>query len=337
MYELTSSSSSGTSFKGVLNPGIYYVVEKSAPSGYLSSNKAYQFNVGYYDEDGDSTTDTDYNSSNIKFMPTNGDDDTSDSSYKNYTVVTGKSSTSNGVVTVKVENSKSKGISFSKKGLLGDNNYVCADGAHLKVTNKDTGDLVEEWVSSCSTDNGNHVVTANVADGTYILTETVPAPGYATAESIEFTVKDGEVTAGETTMYDKPLDIKVYKVSSNTSKLLAGAEFTLYDENDNVVTTFTTTDSVYTFPIDCKLEVGKKYTLVETKAPTGYKKAANYTFTVKDTADEQPIEINDDVVVESTGSNTPIGTNVLILIIGLTGLCLVANYQKKHKYDYLDD
>ncbi|RGY78288.1 hypothetical protein DXA21_22965 [Parabacteroides distasonis] len=57
----------------------------------------------------------------------------------------------------------------------------------MQVTEKDTGKVMDEWVSS----RQSHVIEGKYAVGkTYILTETKPRDGYATATSIEFAVAD---------------------------------------------------------------------------------------------------------------------------------------------------
>lgn len=63
------------------------------------------------------------------------------------------------------------------------------EGAKLKVTDEE-GNLVDEWVSG----KEPHIIKELAVGGKYTMTETQPADGYVTAESIEFTVENtGEV------------------------------------------------------------------------------------------------------------------------------------------------
>ena len=57
-------------------------------------------------------------------------------------------------------------------------------GASLKVTDED-GNTVDEWVSK----EEAHIIKGLIVGKKYKMTETKPADGYVTAESIEFTVK----------------------------------------------------------------------------------------------------------------------------------------------------
>ena len=59
------------------------------------------------------------------------------------------------------------------------------EGAKLAVTDEN-GEIIEEWVSG----KEPHIIRELVVGKTYTLTETLPAPGYVTAESIRFTVED---------------------------------------------------------------------------------------------------------------------------------------------------
>ncbi len=54
-------------------------------------------------------------------------------------------------------------------------------GAHLKVTDAD-GNVVDEWTST----EGIHAIKELVVGNEYTMTETKPADGYVTAESITF-------------------------------------------------------------------------------------------------------------------------------------------------------
>lgn len=75
-------------------------------------------------------------------------------------------------------------VEFSKKDIT---NGRELSGCHMQVTDKDTGVVMDEWVST----EESHVIEGKYAVGkTYVLTEKQPRDGYATAASVEFTVAD---------------------------------------------------------------------------------------------------------------------------------------------------
>ena len=67
-----------------------------------------------------------------------------------------------------------------------------------------------------------------------LVGEKRPADGYATADSIEFTIEDsGEVQSVQ--MKDDTTKIRLIKLAGNTGQGLRGAKFEVYDSNDKKV------------------------------------------------------------------------------------------------------
>ena len=116
--------------------------------------------------------------------------------------------------------------------------------------------------------------------------------GYTYTNDIEFVFEtDGSLrlitTAeknGQTiTVRDAPLLLRISKQDSVTNKNLAGALLGIYDENDALVTSFTTNTSVYQLPagiLEAPKTGYKEYTLKEISAPDGYEIAADIRFAV---------------------------------------------------------
>ena len=156
-------------------------------------------------------------------------------------------------------------------------------GATLQVLTK-SGTVVDEWTSTTSA----HVIKGLVAGELYTLKEVSPASGYATAASINFTVKtDGTDTIVK--MTDKQTTYGFLKKSQDGDNL-AGAKLALYDSNNTLVTEWTsTTDYHYVKG----LVAGKSYTLKELSSPYNYSVASSISFTIKDTAETQYVTMTD--------------------------------------------
>lgn len=121
--------------------------------------------------------------------------------------------------------------------------------------------------------------------GKYELREINAPTGYIkTEEVIEFEIKeDGEFVSVELENEKILANLELIKVSSKKKSLkLQGAEFDIYDENMNLVTSVVTNEegiaSVYDLPYG-------KYFYKETKAPNGYVIDENtYEFSVKESS-----------------------------------------------------
>lgn len=179
-------------------------------------------------------------------------------------------------------------LTVSKKAVGG---AVEVPGASFTITEKDDPTVVlDSWVS---TDRAHIVTTEKMTTGKhYILSETKAPVGYTYTNDIEFVFEtDGSLrlitTAeknGQTiTVRDAPLLLRISKQDSVTNKNLAGALLGIYDENDALVTSFTTNTSVYQLPagiLEAPKTGYKEYTLKEISAPDGYEIAADIRFAV---------------------------------------------------------
>ena len=157
------------------------------------------------------------------------------------------------------------------------------EGAKLTVTDEN-GEVVDEWVSG----KEPHIIKELVVGQTYTMTEVLPAPGYVTAESIQFTVEDtAEVQKIE--MKDDVTKVEISKTDI-AGKELPGAKLTILDENGEVV---------------------ERYILHEESAPEGYLVAEDIEFEVKDTGEIQKVVMKDEAAPEETPEEpqNPVGTD----------------------------
>ena len=157
-------------------------------------------------------------------------------------------------------------------------------GAHLKVTDAD-GNVVDEWTST----EGSHVIKELVVGNEYTMTETKPADGYVTAESITFTVENtAEIQKHE--MKDDVTKVQISKTDITGDTEIPGAKLTILDKDDQVVESWTSTEEAHYIE---KLPIGR-YTLREEQAPKGYLLTSDVTFEVKDTGEIQKVVMKDD-------------------------------------------
>lgn len=172
-------------------------------------------------------------------------------------------------------------------------------GAHLKVTDED-GNVVDEWVST----EEAHMIKELVVGKTYTMTETKPADGYVTAESIEFTIENtAEIQKHE--MKDDVTKVQISKTDITGDQEIPGAKLTILDENDQVVESWTSTEEPHYVE---KLPIGR-YTLREEQAPKGFILTADVSFEVKDTGEIQTVVMKDDtakgkVILNKTDKET---------------------------------
>lgn len=211
------------------------------------------------------------------------------------------------------------------------------EGAKLTVTDEN-GKVVDEWVSA----KEPHVIKELVAGKTYTMTEVLPAPGYVTAESIQFTVEDtAEVQKIE--MKDDVTKVEVLKTDTD-GKELPGAKLSILDESGKVVETWTSTKEAHRIEM---LTIGN-YVLHEEAAPEGYLVAEDVKFEVKDTGEIQKVVMKDEKEPEEeteipetpqdttttnapkTGDNTPVGAFLLAGGLGLAG-AIAAAFRVKGK------
>lgn len=173
-------------------------------------------------------------------------------------------------------------------------------GAKLKVFDSE-GNVVDEWTSGSTP----HIIKELEVGKKYTLTETIPADGYATAESITFVVEN-TADIQKVEMQDDTTKILISKVDmTDGSSEVKGAKLYILNENQEVMESWTSGDQPHYVE---KLPIGT-YTLLEETAPKGYIVANKVTFEVKDTGDVQGAKMEDEqamgkVILNKTDKDT---------------------------------
>ena len=175
-----------------------------------------------------------------------------------------------------------KQVFVSKKDVTGDNELP---GAKLTVIDKETGEKVDEWIST----EEEHPVSGLEVKKTYILIEETAPEGFVVAEQIEFTVED-DFTIQHVEMSDK--QVFVSKQDITTGEEIGGAHLQVVDKDGNIIDEWVSEEGVQ-HPIS-GLVVGETYTLIETLAPDGYVTAEDIEFTVLDDFQIQEVVMLDD-------------------------------------------
>lgn len=200
-------------------------------------------------------------------------------------------------------------------------------GCELAITEKDSGKIVESWRSG----KEKHRIVQKLAVGkTYILTETRPADGYTTADSIEFTIQDTGAVQG---VHMKDDTIKLRFVKKNEAgDRIGGARIRVYDSRGKRVAAFTTKKGK-TVKLDGILKAGETYIFREVKAPAGYEKAEPVRYKIRDTGKRQTVTMVDKKLGtirtetpgdfhEGSGSGTSPQTGFMELLAGLFTMAL---------------
>lgn len=171
-------------------------------------------------------------------------------------------------------------------------------GVHLKVTDMETNEVIDEW----DTDENMHDLSGILNAGhTYLLEETEWINGVVKAQDMQFTVPmQGTSASVRIKMLDETLDMSFLKTDEN-GKPLRDAELAILDEEGNEICSFYSTDDPHGVssladgtPISSLLKGGNTYRLHEKKAPFGYDASADVEFTASGTlARPQVISMTD--------------------------------------------
>ena len=225
-----------------------------------------------------------------------------------------------------------------------DNHGTLISGAKLKITNKETGEVVDEFVSG----KEMHNVSEKLVGGkTYILSEVEAPKGFEKAKEIEFTATGSSAEKQLVSMTDarKNYFVAIKKVdATDKSKTLAGAEFTLFNADGSVAVDVdgkqciatTGADGLVSFNVEYKDDLGGYY-VQETKAPNGYKLNSNkYTVNPvddKNFAKENPIQITvENELAPEIGTGVSTGGVIALAFVALAAMTCGAYLLIKKKH-----
>lgn len=226
---------------------------------------------------------------------------------------------------VKAENMQTS-TTISKTSVAGSEELA---GCELQITDAD-GNVIVKWVSGSAEsivlndklesmgyrnvtaaldEKGAVQVNGLFHDTAYTLTETRPADGFVTADSISFQLVQGETgqtlvavihgqgmmvqTDNIVRMADDTTKVEISKTDITGSEEIPGCELEIKEKDtDTVVDEWTSTEEKHL--IEQKFVVGKTYVLTEKRSADGYVTADSIEFTVGDTGEIQSVGMKDD-------------------------------------------
>ena len=207
----------------------------------------------------------------------------------------------------------------------------------MVVVDLESGKVVDSWTSGKEA----HIIKELVVGQKYTLTETKPADGFVTAESITFTVKDN-AEAQKIEMKDDVTKVEISKTDIS-GKELPGAKLTILDKDGKTVESWTSEEKPHYIEM---LPIGE-YTLREESAPEGYLVAEDVKFTVEDTGEIQKVVMKDEVKPEETsapetpstqvtdtpktGDDTHMLLWILLAVVGMAGVVSAVWVARKKK------
>lgn len=176
---------------------------------------------------------------------------------------------------------KDKQVAFSKTDITGENEI---EGATITVSEKQSGKVVDEWVS----EKKKHLINGLEEGKSYILSEKISPEEFVKSSDIEFTVTKEKINQ-KIIMKDKQVSISKSTVSD---KEVVGALMQIIDEGGNVVDEWTSEGKVH---FANNLEEGKSYTLHEDLSPLGLNLANDIEFEVTYDKVNQKVEMIDTI------------------------------------------
>lgn len=243
--------------------GSYYVVEKTAPEGFVLNHDRSEVAFVYANQD----------TPVIEQEVTVGDDRQK--------------------VAIQVEKQDAENGATVAGAVFGIYNKadIKVDGKVIVKANT----LLQEMTSD---NDGLAVCTLDLPRGQYYVKELKAPAGFVSSDEIlnldaSYQGQDVKTVKLKTVKKNQPTTVEITKSDVTTGVELDGAKLTVLDKEGNVVDQWT---SVKDQPhVIKRLTVGEEYTLREEMAPYGYLKATDVKFTLEDTAEIQKVEMKDEV------------------------------------------
>ena len=246
--------------------GSYYVKEKNAPESYVLNTVPENVEFTY----------TDQNTAVVK---------------KEISVTDERQKVS--ITVEKQDQETGKTVAGAVFGIYNSKDIKSADGK--LVVKADT--LLQKMTSD---DEGLAVCTLDLPLGSYYVKELQAPDGYVSSDEVltfdaSYQGQDVQTVTLKSVKKNQPTTVEITKSDVTTGVELDGAYLKVTDKDGNVVDSWTSSkDAPHVIKY---LKVGETYTLHEEFAPHGYLVANDVTFTVKDTADVQKVEMKDEVPV----------------------------------------
>ena len=246
--------------------GSYYVKEKNAPESYVLNTVPENVEFAYADQ----------NTAVVK---------------KEISVTDERQKVS--ITVEKQDQETGKTVAGAVFGIYNSKDIKSADGKIL--VKADT--LLQKMTSD---EEGQAVCTLDLPLGSYYVKELQAPDGYVSSDEVltfdaSYQGQDVQTVTLKSVKKNQPTTVEITKSDVTTGVELDGAYLKVTDKDGNVVDSWTSSkDAPHVIKY---LKVGETYTLHEEFAPHGYLVANDVTFTVKDTADVQKVEMKDEVPV----------------------------------------
>lgn len=254
--------------------------------------------------------------------------------YQILALISGKESTSTKSLQASLT-FKSPTGGFKIKKINNAKNDVAVEGAKFKLCDdkecKKTSTYADgtEILELVTSSDGTFTVN-NLRYGTYYLIEVEAAPGYELPEKqnvIEITVNNNSLNSTKT-VTNKPVMTKISKKAISGEEELKGAHIIIFDEENNIVDEFDSTDEIH----EIYLGPGK-YKLKETISPEGYQALDTiFNFEIKNNGNVVLLDVESEYFKtnknEITIYNKPVeievpDTGKVSIIFSVIGLILV--------------
>ena len=243
--------------------GSYYVVEKTAPEGFVLNHDRSEVAFVYANQD----------TPVIEQEVTVGDDRQK--------------------VAIQVEKQDAENGATVAGAVFGIYNKADIKADGKAIVKADT--LLQEMTSD---NDGLAACTLDLPLGQYYVKELKAPAGFVSSDEVlnldaSYQGQDVKTVKLKTVKKNQPTTVEITKSDVTTGVELDGAKLTVLDKEGNVVDQWT---SVKDQPhVIKRLTVGEEYTLREEMAPYGYLKATDVKFTLEDTAEIQKVEMKDEV------------------------------------------